>query len=435
MTGSGSVFRRCACRGEDGKQLGSACPKLAANGKHGSWYLQIRLPGQATPYRRGGFARKADALSALNGLRERLGRGVSAPDRQTTGEFLEAWLAGKRSLRATTRHAYAAHLRLHLIPVLGAIPLDQLRPEDVTRLVDHVLATGAGPQTARRVHATLRSALNTAVKQRRLPYNPAVHVELPEAHRPPVHPWEPDELGRFLDAAAADRLGSLFEVMVWTGLRRGEVCGLRWVDVDLERKVLRVRQQIVKLGRETLVGRPKTASGEDRVVELDEATTGTLLAHRLLQDAERDRLGAAWQDSGLVFTREDGSALHPDSVSRRFVTLARKAGLRRVRLHDLRHGHASVLLAAGVPMPVISKRLGHSSIVITNDTYSHLLEGVGRAAAEAARGIVPRSVPTPFPQGPLAVPAESRTEDIRAGQEGGAGGARTHDRRIMSPLL
>lgn len=175
-----------------------------------------------------------------------------------------------------------------------------------------------------------------------------------------------------------------------TGLRRGEACGLRWVDVDLQRGALWVRQQVVQLGHELVVGPPKTASGEDRRVDLDEQTVGTLLAHRLAQDAERATWGAAWVETGLVFTREDGSGWHPETVTKRFIALATEAGVRPVRLHDLRHGQASLMLAAGVPLAIVSKRLGHSSITITSDTYSHLLDGVGRQAAEAAAGLVPR---------------------------------------------
>jgi integrase len=139
-----------------------------------------------------------------------------------------------------------------------------------------------------------------------------------------------------------------------------------------------------------VVGQPKTASGEDRRVDLDAATAGSLLAHRLQQDVEKAAFGTAYDDHDLVFAREDGSYLKPEVVSKTFQALAAETGLRRVRLHDLRHGQASIMLAAGVDMTVVSKRLGHSGIRITADTYTHLLEGVGRQAAEAAAALVPR---------------------------------------------
>jgi integrase len=294
----------------------------------------------------------------------------------------------------------------------------------------------AGPSTVRRVHATLRSALATAQRRRLVPYNAAVDVELPKVSRPKVRPWEPAELGKFLDHAAGDRLGTLYEVMAATGLRRGEACGLRWQDVDLERGRLVVRQQVVVLGHDLRFGPPKTSSGEARVVDLDDGTVGALLGHRLAQDAGRAEWGPAYADHDLVFTRENGEPLHPERVTKRFLQLVDAAGVRKVRLHDLRHGQASLMLAAGVPLAVVSKRLGHSGVGITSDTYSHLLEGVGREAAERAAALVPRtrrdkSVTTSAGQSESAGirPAES------PGQGRGAPGDRTRNPRIKSPLL
>ena len=137
-------------------------------------------------------------------------------------------------------------------------------------------------------------------------------------------------------------------------------------------------------------GRSKTASGEDRVVDLDRGTVGVLLAHRLAQDGERTAWGSADVDHGLVFAREDGQPIPPERVTKRFTQLVGEAGVRRVRLHDLRHGAASLRLAAGVDIAVVSKQLGYPSVAITADTYSHLLEGVGRDAAERAMTLVPR---------------------------------------------
>jgi integrase len=150
----------------------------------------------------------------------------------------------------------------------------------------------------------LRSALNAAVKAQRLPVNPAVHVELPEAKRPKVQPWSAAELGSFLDAAAGDRLAALYELMVMTGLRRGEGVGLRWCDVELELQVLTVVQQIVQLGRVTAIGPPKTASGEYRRVDIDAGTIAALLAHQLRQGMERAEWGDAWQEWRIPFTKD-----------------------------------------------------------------------------------------------------------------------------------
>jgi integrase len=310
---------------------------------------------------------------------------TSAPARKKdTGRF-------RPSTALHTEH----HLRTYWIPLLGHYRLADLTVDDVDRALASVRRQGArrarlSPSSVRRIHATLRSALNDAVRRRVIPYNPAALAELEPTRRPKVRPWEPQELGAFLDFAAGHRLGVLFEVLAMTGLRRGEVVGLRWGDVDLQKRVLWVRQAVVQVGYESVVGQPKTSSGEDRRVDLDPATAGSLLAHRLQQDVERAAFGAAYEDHDLAFAREDGAYLKPEVVSKTFQALVAEAGLRRVRLHDLRHGQASIMLAAGVDMTVVSKRLGHSGIRITSDTYAHLLEGVGRQAAEAAAALVPR---------------------------------------------
>jgi integrase len=413
----GSTFKRCGCRDEAGKLLGTRCPMLRGS-KHGTWYYSIDLPhgdGSRRRLKRGGFPTQRSAQEALQRVSSRLAVGQQSNDRETTGEYLRTWIAQQRQLRATTRRSYESHLRLYLVPQLGDIPLERLRPADIAAMYHSIEAANAtkgrptGPATIRRVHATLRSALNDAVKQQRLAYNPALHVKLPDATPPKVDPWQPAELGAFLDAAMGDRLGALYELMAMTGLRRGEACGLRWRDVDLRLGVITVVQQVIEYGQRLEIGPPKTRGGEHRKVDIDGRTIASLESHRASQTVERHEWGDAWIDTGLVFTREDGTPLRPEYVTRNMQRIAERAGLSRKRLHDLRHGAASLQLAAGVPLAIISKRLGHSSINITADTYSHLLEGAGREAAERTAALVPRADnrpgPTSVPQDPLRASA------------------------------
>jgi integrase len=281
---------------------------------------------------------------------------------------------------------------------LGAVEINP-NPEDL-KLVKGRPAQ-LGPHAAQRSLPTEQGQV-----ARRIDFNPAQHVHLPDANRPKVIPWEPAELGQFLDHVAGHRFGALFEVMAATGLRRGEALGLRWSDIELELGVIVVRRQLVQVGSEAIFAAPKTRSGENRIVELDSRTLRALHEYRLRQVAERQEWGSAYIDDGLVFTRHGGQALSPEYVTRLFPRLAKEAGLRPIRLHDLRHGAASLRLAAGVEIAAVSKMLGHSSIAITADTYSHLLRGVGRQAAEAAMSQVPRGnpqntgVPMLFPQEP-----------------------------------
>ncbi|MAU82828.1 MAG: site-specific integrase [Gordonia sp.] len=379
--------------------------------------------GKRRQERKRGFRTKREAEEARDERRAEVRTGVVAIDqRLTLAEYLESWLAAKEQagIRPTTLRSYRQHVESYIVPHIGKVRLRDLRATHVEHMLQQIAKAPAkpakdaqigkgqrrnpkplSPATQRRVHATLRSALTSAKRKHLVSFNAAADMELPKAQRPRVKPWTPGELGTFLDHVGTDRLGALFEVLALTGMRRGEAVGLRWEDV--ENGEIIVRQQIVETDgtgvacpfcggehRQFQFGDPKTASGDHRRIELDSRTLQALLAHRAQQEIERDQWESAYDDHGLIFCREDGSPIPPANVTAMFHTLSDAAGLRRIRLHDLRHGAASLLLAANVPIAIVSKRLGHSSISITSDTYSHLLPGVGRDAAEAAAALVPR---------------------------------------------
>jgi len=395
----GSVYKRCSCpaaslRDDRGRRLN--CSK-----RHGSWFVAYDEPsadGVRRLRRQGGFSTEREARSALTDVLARLDRGTyTGPSRATVASYLPTWLAGRVNLRPTTRLSYGHHVAAYLVPQVGHHRLTDLRAHHIEAAYAAIVAGNAGrerevgPTSLRRIHATLSSALNAAVRHDLIGRNPAAHVELPAAATGRVQPWSAEELGTFLDAVEGDRLAALWGLLAFGGLRRGEALGLTWADVQLDRGIVTVSRQVVQVGRERTVGKPKTRSGEDRRVDLDEATAALLRAHRKRQAEDRLRFGAAWRDDDdRVFTTEDGGEVRPDYVTRRFGRLAKSAGLRVVRLHDLRHGSASLQIAAGVPLVVISKRLGHSSTAVTSDVYGHMLEGVGRQAAEAAAALVPR---------------------------------------------
>ena len=297
-------------------------------------------------------------------------------------------------------------------------------------------------------------------KRRLIPFNPGAFVELatgkrPKAvlwtdervvewrrtdKRPKVAVWTPEQTGAFLDYASGDRLYALYHLVTFRGLRRGEAVGLPWAEVDLVGRNLSVSEQIVQVGYLTETGPPKADSA--RIVALDEDSLAALHSHKSRQNTERLAWGPGWVDSGLVFTREDGSALHPEYVSRHFERLARNAGLPPVRLHDLRHGAATLALAGGADLKTVSEMLGHSTITITADTYASVLPEVAHSAAEAAARLVPRGGQLAEPQlsGPFPVPAgagsDSGTPPEKAKAQvrnSGPRGTRTHNLRIKSP--
>ena len=471
---AGTTFKRCSCRNtQTGELLGASCPRLR-QARHGSWYYQLRI-GRGKLHRKGGFVTQAAAEAALAGLREEVDNDAQPVADITVAEWLRFWLAekGKRDgasaagkkVRSSTSRSYEAHVRLYLEPRIGNLLMRQLRAEDVSAMFDAIAneplerRRPLGPAGQQRVFATLRSALNAAVKRGRIPANPCAHVELNPAPRPKalvwtdrrvqlwretqrrpsrVMVWTPEQTGRFLDAISHDRLYPLYHLVTFRGLRRGEAVGLHWSDVDLENGLLAITTQVIQLGWATEEGAPKSSAGE-RLVPLDEGTVRVLTDWRDRQADELKLLGYLPVSTGYVFTREDGAPLHPDYITRHFEWLVRKADLPPVRLHDLRHGAASLTYRATKDLKAVQSLLGHSQIAITADTYTSLFEDTEREAAEAAAALVPRAagsgVPNVFPSEPNDI--DEPAPDSAKGQvkPGGPPGDRTLNPRIKSPLL
>ncbi|MDT0300838.1 tyrosine-type recombinase/integrase [Streptomonospora wellingtoniae] len=268
----------------------------------------------------------------------------------------------------------------------------------------------AGTASKHRFKATLRRALNVAISRPDLPIttNPAAHLALPSSRRPrpmvwtaervkqwrrtgevpsAVMVWTPEQTRTFLDRAKRDRLYALFHLIAFKGPRRGEAVGLPWSNTRLDEHAVDIRTQIVQLGWGTVTTTPKSDAGE-RTITLDAETVRVLREWRRCQKRERLAAGPHWQESGLVFTHPDGSALHPAQVTLLFQQLAQEAQLPPVRLHDLRHGAASMSLAAGVDIKVVSAELGHATTGFTQDTYQSVFPQVARQAAEATANLI-----------------------------------------------
>lgn len=307
--------------------------------------------------------------------------------RQVLRDYLEEWLWGKQSLRPSTHASYETHIRRYLIPYLGTIELESLRPvhvEQTYRALSAQEVRGGrtlSPATLRRIHATLMSALNTAVLRGLIERNPAATVELPRVPKSRVETWSAADLGRFLEAINDDRLHLLYLLLGLVGLRRGEAVALRWIDVDLNAGLLRIEQSAVRVGAKSVIGPPKSSSGR-RVVAIDDETVRRLHWQQCRQRLEVMRRTGKTASSELVFTTEEGIQLDPTFVSRHFARLIALHALPRIRLHDLRHTSASIGLASGESLVEVSRRLGHSSISITADVYSHISPVVAKESAE-----------------------------------------------------
>ncbi len=288
-------------------------------------------------------------------------------------------------------------------------------------------------------------------------YNAAKDIELPSGRAPkplvwthdrvarwqrtgerpgPAMVWTPRQTGTFLDAVAHDRLYPLLHLAAFRGLRRGELCGLHWTEVDLEGATAQVQWQIVLLGWGTQMTQPKSEASK-RQVALDAETVAVLRSHREGQDAERSRYGSAWVETGLVFTRPGGTPLHPAEVTHRFTDLIAAHGLPPIRFHDLRHGAATLALGAGVDLKVVQEMLGHSSHALTADIYTSVLPELARAAAEAAARLVPRTPPvraghtSGTPEGIGDDPQGEDDANVQV-KQGALGGTRTPNLLIRS---
>lgn len=437
----GSTYKRCKCRDKNGRELGTGCPKLRrpdgsyAPG-HGSWYYRLELDAgpdkKRRTVKRGGYELQREAQDALDDAKGKAAKGVDVMRRLTVAAYLAEWTAGLGHLRRNTRRSYTQHVESLWTPQLGGHDLGKLRRSHVQDALDSL---DVSPATKQRYRATLRAALNDAMREGLVDVNVATLAKIEAGKRPkarpwtdarvmqwqaeyelrlavarersngqpvdafklwhdpsarpsPVMVWTPAQVGRFLDHAYGHRWYALYHVIAFRGLRRGEACGMRRQDLDLAAAVLTVAWQITKGGGQIDEGAPKT-DVSDADVPLDVGTVAVLRDHLAQQGEQRREWGSAWQDSGYVFTGEDGSRLDPDAVTDGFERLAFAAGLPPIRLHDLRHSAASIMHAGGVEMKTISKTLRHSTITITSDTYTSVFEDVDRAAAEAAAAVVP----------------------------------------------
>jgi integrase len=321
-------------------------------------------------------------------VREPRDEGNSAPVGQASVEtYLLAWLDGKQALRPSTQASYKSHIELYLLPHLGHLALADLRAQDIEGMYRQIRLSSlnrsrpASPATMRRIHATLNSALSTAERRGLVSRNEAATVELPRVPKPRTHAWTSTEFATFLELIQGDRLHLLYVLLGMRGLRRGEAVALRWQDVDLTAGLLRVEQSAVSVNGRTVIGPPKSASGF-RTVSIDGRTAAMFHWHGCRQRLEnRNRIGTPVL-SELVFTDLDGEALDPTFVSRHFDRLVKRHGLPRIRLHDLRHTSASIGLASGETLLEVSRRLGHSSISVTADIYSHIAPLVASESAE-----------------------------------------------------
>ncbi len=392
----------------------------------GTWAYVIRVAdpetGRSRPKWVGGFATEPAAKAARDEARVAARRGEYV-DRSalTVGQFLTEWLeTHEASVKRGTIAGYRADVERYIVPRIGGLRLQSLRPAILSKLYRELAASGGedgrplSASTVAHVHRTLRKALTDAVQvEQVLATNPAARAKLPRAPRgEPGTIWTPAQLAIFLQQAARHRLFAFYRLAAYTGARRGELLALEWCEVDLDDGAVMLRGSTDVIDGERVDD--TTKSGRSRIVSLDAGTVAVLREHRRRQLEERMKAGPMWVESGAVFTTEDGQPIFPDTVSLLMGKLIRDHNapaipgrgrghprqplpkpaepLPRIRLHDLRHVHATTLLLAGVPVHVVANRLGHADPSTTLRVYAHVLREQASSAADVFAAAVEAAV-------------------------------------------
>lgn len=367
--------------------------------QNGRWVAEMTLPGgkRRTMYaktRREAAERLADAQARLRAMLP-----ITSADDITVAEYLRRWLVERCESRLAPRTvlSYRGHVERQIIPSLGDIRLSALSPGDVTRMMDRWLATGLDNDTVARLRLILSSALGAAMQAELLTRNVAKLAQAPRATPRRVQALSADQVVAIAEAVRGTSAEGFATLALYAGLRRGEVLGLSWADVDLDKGVVTVRHQLQQIGSEWVLTPPKTAAGERRV-PLPVQARAALVAQRAEQERLRAALGDAWPDTGLVFTTSTGHPLTGRDAARKFHRALTLAGLPLMRFHDLRHAYATMLIAVGTHPRVVMELLGHSTIRVTMDIYGHVAEDTARTAIDnLSAALAAASVQQPRP--------------------------------------
>ena len=363
--------------------------------RSGTWAFRVDAgfhpeTGKRRQVLRQGFATKKEAQLALADVIQAAEKNaVVTKSTVRLGEYLEEWLGNQRSrLRETTLRSYEIAVQ-RINKRIGRIQLQALTPMQIEKFYNDLLAeeskggSALAPKTVRNTHVVLRKALADAERLGLVPRNAASAARAPTVRRPEFETWSSDDLKAFFASIKDNRLYAAFVLLSTTGMRRGEVLGLRWRDLDLDAGQLAIVQTLTTVKWEPIITQTKTQRSR-RTIYLDTTTVAVLKEHKRRQREEQLAAGETWDKSNdLVFRDDLGRLVHPDWFSREFNLLVQNAEVPRIRLHDLRHTYATLALKTGVHPKVVSERLGHATVGITLDLYSHVTPGIARDAAEA----------------------------------------------------
>lgn len=368
-------------------------------GKRGvSWYAVVEMPADPVTGKRrqkwvSAPTKRACEEKALDILKTAQSGSTAALSNETVREFMVRWLASiEPTVRPATHRRYTDLVTGHALPIIGGVKLAKLSPLHLQQLYADRLAAGLSSTTVHHLHAVLHRALKQALRWGLVDRNVSELVDAPRRTLPDVETWDASQVAAVLAAGDRTDLAALWRLALLCGLRRGELLGLMWDDLDLDRGTLAVRRTLSRgKGGSWETGQPKSASGR-RQIALPASCVAALRKHRAAQLAERLRLGPVWQDTGYVFTNATGGPLHVNALIGRYERLVKAAGVPRLRFHDMRHTSATLLLAEGVHPKIVQERLGHANISMTLDRYSHVTQGMQRQAADVLDAALARAV-------------------------------------------
>jgi len=352
-----------------------------------SWQVKIFMGRNANRkqkfHRKTIHGTKKDAQRYLNGVLRQIDLGIFVePTTTSLEDYIKRWLrdAAKPRVSSRTADGYKAILERYIVPPLGHQRLDRIQPLDIQEVYGQMQASGLSARVVRHAHAALHNALKQAVKWGLLSRNPSDFVELPKVPHKEHRVLSPEEAARFLKVAATKPHGLIFELALWTGMRPEEYLALQWSDIDLSKGTARIRRALVRHKKTVQFEEPKTARSR-RTVYLPQSIVQKLKAHKRKQAAEKLKFKGTWGPYDLVFCSVEGTPLSiPNLTYRYFRPILTAAGIPQIRLYDLRHSCATLLLVAEENPKVVSERLGHSTVVLTLDTYSHVIPTMQQAA-------------------------------------------------------
>jgi len=340
------------------------------------------INGKRKQKRKRGFRTKKDAQKAMTKILHELNKGTYIEPKKITMEsFLSEWLKNKQlTIRQSTYRKYYWIVNKHLIPHIGNVLLPDLTPTHVQQLYYKLSKEKKlSNENVKSVHKLLSQSLRQGVKFDYIPRNVTEFIELPKVEKKEVNVWNLDQVRHFLNIAKTNRYHIVYQIALNTGMRQGEILGLRWRDIEFDRKTLNVRQTLSHTGE--LVNATKTAASS-RTIALPDQLVAELKKHKITQAEEKLKAGSLYTNNELVVATQLGTPLNPRNLVRNFYGLIKKTELNKIRFHDLRHTHASLLLIQGAHPKVVSERLGHADTRITLDTYSHLLPNMQEETAK-----------------------------------------------------